>query len=74
MGQINRAATGKGRAAVENMGGGAAAAMLAVSFIPEAWGLNAYQMALAGVVATSAVAFVAHIARDKGLPGFGAGS
>ena len=70
MGKINRAAAGKGRSAVENMGGGAAFAMLGVSFIPESWGLNAYQLALAGVVATSAVAWASSAMRDKGIPGF----
>jgi len=73
MGAINRAAAGKGRVAVENMGGGAAGAMLLVSFIPEGW-MNAYQMALAGVVATSVVATVASVLRDKGIPGFSNGS
>lgn len=71
MGAINRAAVGKGRSSVENMGGGAAGAMLLVSFIPESWNLNAYQLALAGVVATSLVAWVASVLRDKGFPGFG---
>ena len=70
MGEINRAAAGKGRAAVENMSGGAAGAMLLVSFIPDGV-LDAYQLALAGVVATSAVAWLASLLRDFNVPGFG---
>ena len=68
---MNRAPVGKSRAGVENMGGGAAAAMFIVSLIPESWSLDPYQLTLLGVVATSVVATLTHILRDYDVPGFG---